>query len=195
MVSPLPTLYHGTLQPLERFDAQAAAPELQDGEGVWGHARGLGTFFSVDPKIAAHFTLKAEVLDAGFDSHQGSVSLVNNPWQFDADPFLPGAQVLACQAPTGLNLASVPVLAWVAQCEEWDEEVWQEWKTRLQAQGFDGVEIPAWDGQQTHPDYGSPCVEYHATTYALFDPRPVTIVDRQPAQALWDNSPRPRLRP
>ena len=186
-------LFHGTTSPLAQF--QSRAPERTDGDAdtevVYGFARGLGTFFSAHPRIAAHFVLKAEVIDAGYDSHQGSASLCENPWRFDAEPFLQGAQVLACEVSDAQRWKTVSVEDWVGMVAEQDDGFFVELRERLDQEGYHGVMIPAWDGQQEHPEHGRPCVEYYAPTYVVFDAARVSIVEARPAAEAWNLAPEP----
>ena len=78
--------YHGTDRLFDRFEDQNEIRSGSDSGQLWH-------FFSEDPKIAAHFMLTDEVLDAGYDADEGSRSLLN-PYRFDPDPFVPGAQVV-----------------------------------------------------------------------------------------------------
>lgn len=184
-------LFHATTNPLVQFLARAPTPALNDGEVVYGEARPLGTFFSTSPRIAAHFVLKPEVIDAGYDSDEGSASLCRNPWFFDDQPFSPSAQVLQCQAPDQLRWQELSALEWVEMVSTQEEEFFQTLREDALAAGFDGIRIQAWDGQEEHPEFGRPCVEYYADTYVAFDPTLVSIVDARPAEEAWDMAPEP----
>lgn len=184
-------LFHATTNPLLQFLARAPAPTIVDGEGVYGSARPLGTFFSTSPRIAAHFVLKPEVIDAGYDSDEGSASLCQNPWRFDDQPFLPSAQVLQCEAPAQMRWQELSALEWVEMVSTQEEEFFQALRDNALAAGFDGVRIRAWDGHSEHPEFGRPCVEYYADTYVAFDPTAVRIADARPAAEAWDMGPEP----
>ncbi len=184
-------LFHGTCHPFSAFQATGPGPaaSLEGDVGVYSHSRALGTFFSGHPRTAAHFTLRPEVLDAGFDSDEGSASLCYDPWQFDPAPFEPSAELLICQAPEGARWHEVPLMRWMEMVAEEGPTFFDRLRADLSAQGFDGVIIPAWDGRSASADYGQPCVEYFAPTYVLFDASGVSIEHRCPAEEAWNLCP------
>lgn len=187
-------LYHGTRQHFDRFQAIGPGHDPNDEGVVFSHTRSLGTFFSGCPRIAAHFTLKPDVLDKGYDSHQGSSSLRENPWRFDPDPFDPNAQVLTCRIDQpNTRLYPMPVLRWLEICNEAEPETLEHMRQEYQAQGFDGILIEAAQDGDEHEDYGTPCVEYHDITVVLFDASKVSITDRKPAAEAYP--PRFELNP
>ena len=182
-------LYHGTRRPIEQFQPIGPGHDPTDTGVAWSQTRGLGTFFSTCPRIAAHFTLKPEVIDQGYDSDEGSKTLRENPWRYDSQPFEPGSQVLTCALadehdPT--RLAPMDLMEWMTICEEWSTAQVTEMREELQAQGFHGLYIQEWDGEEEHEDHGTPCVEYHAPTVVLFDATRASITDRRPADQAWE---------
>ena len=186
-------LFHGTSTKPAQFEK---APPAVGGEGfAWSATRCLGIFFSECPRIAAHFALRPEVVDAGYDTPQGSALLRKDPWRLSPDPFQPAAEVLTCRLPDEVRLFPVPLLEWIDLCETRDATFWLTWRRELQARGFEGLRVEGWDGESEHPEFGPPCVEYHAPTVVCFDARAVRIVDRAPAAAAWGvpSPPRPRL--
>lgn len=172
-------LYHGTCRQFDAFLVDAPAPEGL----LWSHTRALGTFFTGSAKVAAYFTLKPDVTDAGFDSDAGSHSLLEDPWQYDAQPFDEGAQVLTCQV-SAERLYALPLMRWMELCEEADENRMTDMRLDYQSQGFDGILIEAAEEGEEHYEYGRPCAEYDTITVVLFDPSSVTITERgEPGQA------------
>lgn len=182
-------LYHGTRRSIEQFQPIGPGHDPTDTGVAWSHTRGLGTFFSTCPRIAAHFTLKPEVIDQGYESDEGSKTLRENPWRYGSQPFEPGSQVLTCALadehdPT--RLAPLDLMEWMTICEEWSTAQVTQMREELQAQGFHGLYIQEWDGEEEHEDHGTPCVEYHAPTVVLFDASRATITDRRPAEQAWE---------
>ena len=179
--------YHGTIHAFDQFTHEPAARNTPSGTNT------LGVFLSACPRIAGHFTLKTEVIDAGYDSDAGSSTLRDDPWQFDAAPFLDGASLLHCK-PCVSNPLHMDPVAWLAIVEELDDEALEDLRQGWIASGHDGVLIEAWDGSSEHPEHGRPCVEMHAQTLIVFDPTQVSIITREPVHAAWQ-PPRSRLRP
>ena len=178
-------LYHGTVSEFDQFTLDPP------GRNSPAPSRSLGVFLSNCPRIAAHFTLKDEVLDAGYDSHEGSPSLRNDPWQFDADPFLEGACILHCAVDL-THPVHFSCLEWMTLVEEKGSDELQALRDAWLASGHDGLIVEAWDGQVEHPEHGKPCVEMHGATVVVFDPTRVHIRQRQPAAQAWYSKPRVR---
>lgn len=185
-------VYHGTTRTFDVFDP---APEQASGSltATWG------TYFSASPQIAAHFTLKPEVVDAGYDTDEGSRSLVRDPWQFDAAPFQAGAQVLTAEV-TLNNPKVMDAVTWVALVEDLHGDLDPMPRARAlraawEADGHDGLFIPAWDGHHTDADGMTPSVETDADTWVVFDAHSVRIVARQAAETPWPaRAPTPERR-
>ena len=85
-------------------------------------------------------------------------------------------------------------MPWMEICQEWSTQQIEELRNSIQAQGFHGLYIQEWDGEEVHEDHGTPCVEYHAPTVVLFDASQVRITDRRPAEQAWEE-PRPSRSP
>lgn len=184
-------IFHGTTTPFAHFSSQGPSPQVAGDDVLYGFARTLGTFFSESPRIAAHFVLKPEVIDAGYDSHEGSRSLCQNPWRFDPEPFEPAAQVLKCELPDNAQWHAIPLMRWMEMIADEEEAFFAGLRERCVQEGKTGVVIEAWDGQAEHPHHGRPCVEYYAPTYVVFDASPVTILEARPAAEAWDMAPEP----
>lgn len=182
--------YHGTTQTFETFD------RLAD-QASGSITAQLGVFVSASPQIAAHFTLKPDVLDAGYDSHEGSRSLIRDPWRYDRQPFLPNAHVLDVafdfNRPKHLDaiawMTLVDGLQGVNGAQAQVERLREAW---LEA-GHDGLIIAAWDGESTDADGVVPSVEMDADTYVIFQPETVQILERRAAETCWPQAAnRPR---
>lgn len=182
-------VYHGTCKAFERFAAQAEPSS----DWVWSVTRALGTFFSDCPRIAAYFTLKPLVIDQGFNTLEGSAVLRKNPWGFGAEPFEPTAQVLACHLPAA-KLYPMDLMRWMELCETATARQIKALRAQLQAEGYQGIVVPAWDGHQEHPIHGRPCVEYHAATTVVFDASAVTVQERMEPTQAWPQALRPTPR-
>lgn len=171
-------LYHGTLSEFDQFTLDP--PERNSP----APSRSLGVFLTACPRIAAHFTLKSEVIDAGYDSDTGSATLRHNPWQFDPDPFLENACILHCSTELGQPVR-LSCLEWMALVEEKSSDELHALRQIWLDAGHDGVIVEAWDGDTEHEDYGRPCVEMHSAMVVVFDPQAVQIHKRQPAGEAW----------
>jgi hypothetical protein len=186
----MPRAYHGTTRAFDAFDP--AAP-LASGSLT----ATFGTFFSTSAPIAEHFTLKPEVVDAGYDTEEGSRSLVRDPWRFDPAPFQANARVIAADVILQRPLV-MDALAWMALVDQVHstmepDALVRAWRQSWEAAGHDGLLISAWDGQCTDADGVTPSVETDADTYVVFDARPVQILGSQPADACWERAtPTPR---
>lgn len=180
-------VYHGTTRSFAEF---AERPPIASGSST----ALLGTFFSASAQIAAHFTLKPDVMDEGYDV--GSRSLIQDPWQFDSSPFQEGSRVAIVQ----LELRHpkvIAALAWMSWVEEIHGDFECEmrvaaWRQQLKKAGHDGLLIEAWDGVSKDTDGVYPSVETDATTYVLFDASQAQIQGWQEASVCWSASPAPR---
>lgn len=188
--------YHGTLTDFDQF-----ALDQPSVSASWTSR--LGLFFSESAPIAAHFTLKANVVDAGYDSVRGSRSLLEHPGRFDPEPFLPGARVISVE----LNLVHPHIMSAV-EWTRWVESVHGEkegeasviaFRQTLQAAGHDGLKVEAWDGHLPQADDLTPCVETDAPLWVAFSPDTVRIQSSEPAHVhlppFAPTAPRRRRRP
>lgn len=173
--------YHGTDRMFDCFKDQSAMRSGSD-SGQLGH------FFSADPKIAAHFTLNEEVLDAGYETEEGSRSL-RDPYRFSADPFVPGAQVIQAELILG-RCHHMSAVAWM----EWLDTIHSgtvaqgeplRWRQTLMDQGYDSLVINAWDGHSRDADGVRPSLETDATTWVVFEAAKIVIRGRQPAAEVF----------
>lgn len=182
--------YHGTTRTFEAFDRQA------DLASVSMTAR-LGVFLSASPEIAAHFTLKPEVLDAGYDSLEGSRSLIRNPWRYDRQPFLSNAHVLTVAFELN-HPHRFDAISWMTLVDDFQgvtgaQTHFEQMRQRWLEEGYDGLIIEAWDGHSTDADGVRPSVEMDAVTYVIFQPERAQILERRVAETCWTPKPeRPR---
>jgi len=170
--------YHGSTARFTAFNPAAPA--------VAGSATArLGIFLSADPRIAAHFTLRPWVISDGYAHPAGSRSLLDDPWQFDPDPFLPRAAVatvaLAWRHPFPMQASD-----WA----RWIERVARQanpaasvaaFRHWCERSGHDGVLVQAHDGQGAV----RPSLETDAPTYIAFRPDQVTLERWTDAADAW----------
>lgn len=175
----MPTLYHGTTQHFDRFLDEPHQRNTPSATNL------IGVFLSECPRIAAHFTLKTDVLDDGYDSLIGSRSLRQYPWQYDPDPFLPGACVLHCRARVE-NPIVLSAIEWVDIVDGMSEADILLVRAQWIAQGHDSVLVEPWDGVSHHDEFGAPCIETHAQTLIVFDAERVCITDRSEPGTHWN---------
>lgn len=186
--------YHGTARDFQAFSAESVQAS--------GSATAcLGTFFSASPAVAAHFTLKPEVISAGYDSAAGSRSLVRNPWQFDAQPFMANAMVLMARIRL-YNPLVLGVGEWVDIVEslqdiQHPEAVAIRHLQRWSLRGHDGVLVRRWDAYKPLPGGRWASVETDAETYIVFDASRVPILERRAAESCLDRpaAAKPQARP
>lgn len=170
--------YHGTTAHFEQFEVGCA--------GVSGSSTSsLGGFFSTDPAIAAHFTLKPDVVDAGYDSAAGSRSLLSHPGRYDPMPFLDHARVAEVEL-----VLERPYLMSAQAWADWVDDIHgimtdpeadvKAFRQHLLDQGHDGIQIEAWDGQRA-ADGTAPSVETDAVSFVVFNREQVTLKGWRPA--------------
>ena len=174
--------YHGTSAAFRRFAPQP-------------HARGnptgtMGVFLSADPRIAASFALKAEVVDAGYDHGDGSRSMLRDPWELaeGVEPFEEGAVLLECRAAVR-NPHVMSAVDWAdladAAVEADGEAAVAAFKADLVRAGRDSVLVLAWDGSSVTSAELEPCCEYDAPTLCVFDHAAVSVTGSRSACWGW----------
>lgn len=174
--------FHGTTRQFARFCPRAKA--------VSGSATaGLGIFFSSDLRVAAHFTLRPHVINEGYAHPMGSRHLLNDPWEFDMDPFLPDAHVIQAQLrlTNPYHSTAVNFARWVEHLRHLPDARLQVARCRAELihAGHDGVLVAAWNIKDACPDGRKPCLEFDADTWIMFNPDQITIETRADVLSAW----------
>lgn len=172
--------HHGTCRDFDRFDADRL------GSFNPGATCRLGFFLSTDPRIAAHFVLRPEVIERGYDSEEGSAAIIKDPFRLDPDPFEDGARVLECELAL-ISPARLALRHWMGLVARDDPREIDGLRRRFLRGGHDGLLIPAWDGDVAALDEDDdvPCVEYRADTWIAFRPEAIRIVGWREPASLW----------
>lgn len=171
--------YHGSLR---RFDTFQSHPDQRMTRSPTAR---FGTFCIEDPRIAASFTLRPHVLNAGYRSPQGSRSLWEDPWALDEDPFDRGASVAEVEVRL-IHPKTLSALTWVDIVEQArvSPEKAQHHLERWQAAGHDGLRIDAWNPDEFAPS-GQPSLETDAITWVAFHPSALRIQHWFDAEDAW----------
>jgi len=178
------TAYHGTASTFDRFEMGHTFADKGQ-----GHISGkIGAFFSGCERIATTFALHPEVYDMGFDSYNGSRTLIRDPYQYSDEPWLPNAQVLTCDLHVTKPLV-VSVVDWVDLVDRSNDGEFdglpcpfQELREKALKEGCDHILIPAAKEGETCKWGGDFVVEYDSDVIVVLDPEMIRIVDRRPTE-------------